>query len=62
MSEFLIAFVQSLCLCGYLYGAYVVITHAAGTGTHQDEARRQLARRLAEDDASAWRRYLAYDA
>jgi len=61
MIELLIAFVQSLCLCGYLYGAYVVITHAAGAGTHRDDARRQLARRLEDDDAAAWRRYLAYD-
>lgn len=61
MLELLIAFVQSLCLCGYLYGAYVVITHAAGTGTHRDDARRQLARRLDDDDAAASRRYLAYD-
>ena len=62
MAEFLVALVQSACLCGYLCGAYFVITHLAGGGSPPGSARRPSARAAKEDEESAiWRSYLAYD-
>ena len=34
MIEYLVSFVQCLCLLGYLYGAWLVITHKAHAGTN----------------------------
>jgi len=61
MAELLVAFIQSLCLCGYLYGAWLVITHAAGGDPRRGGTRRHSAPRIEFEDVSAWRRYLAYD-
>ena len=60
MVEYLVSFVQSLCLLGYLYGAWLVITHRAEAGPMRG---RESAAPIREkvDDELAWRRYLAYD-
>ena len=61
MVEYVVSFVQSLCLIGYLYGAWLVISHKADAGPmHGREALSPASRSQAEDDR-VWRRYLAYD-
>jgi len=60
MVEFLVSFVQSACLIGYLYGAWLVITHQAGPGSGPVRESSPPGQHLDEDDR-AWRRYLNYD-
>lgn len=56
MMDLLVSFVQSLCLIGYLYGAWLVITHQAdGPLNGRESARARL------EDELAWRHYLACD-
>ncbi len=54
MIEYLVSFVQCLCLLGYLYGAWLVITHKAGRRGHTVPplARSASHVSLAESDAS----------
>lgn len=59
MMELLVSCVQSLCLIGYLYGAWLVITHMADAGPLRGRESSPSARDRAEDEL-AWRRYLAY--
>ena len=60
MLDLLVSFVQCLCLVGYLYGAWLVITHKADAGPARGrEAGAPVPNRI-EDDL-AWRRYLAYE-
>lgn len=61
MVELLVSFVQSACLIGYLYGAYVVITNAAGGGSQRSALRMQSDQHLEDDDPVSWRRYLECD-
>ena len=56
MLDVLVSFVQCVCLVGYLYGAWLVITHKADAGP----ARGRKAGAPIEDEL-AWRRYLAYE-
>jgi len=60
MVEFLVSFVQSVCLIGYLYGAWLVITHQAGSGSGRGRES-SLPFQYRDDDNRAWRRYLTYD-
>jgi hypothetical protein len=52
MVDLLVSFVQSLCLIGYLYGAWLVIT-ADGPMNGRESAKARL------EDELAWRHYLA---
>lgn len=61
MEEFLVAVVQSVCMCGYFYGAYLVIAHGASGGSPRAGESRQPARRFEDEDTVVLRRYLAYD-
>jgi hypothetical protein len=60
MVEYLMSFVQCLCLLGYLYGAWLVITHKADAGPLRG---RDLLTPISDRpaDESAGRRYLACD-
>jgi len=60
MLELLVSFVQSLCLIGYLYGAWLVITHRADAGPIRGRESGQSPQ-VRADDELAWRKYLAYD-
>jgi hypothetical protein len=59
MVEFLVSFVQTLCLIGYLYGAWLVITHQTGSGSGR--VRESSLSLQGHDDDAAWRRYIACD-
>ena len=60
MVEYLMSFVQCLCLLGYLYGAWLVITHKADAGPLR--GREPITPNLDRPaDESAGRRYLACD-
>ena len=60
MMDLLMSFVQSLCLIGYLYGAWLVITHNPDAGPMRGPESGSSAQGRVEDEL-AWRRYLAYD-
>ena len=61
MAELLMSFVQSLCLLGYLYGAWLVVTHRADAGPTRGRESAPPVRSDESDDEAAWRRYLALD-
>jgi hypothetical protein len=56
MIEYLVSFVQCLCLLGYLYGAWLVITHKAQAGTMHG---RTAVPPPSRDDDLASHRYIA---
>ena len=60
MVDLLVSFMQSLCLIGYLYGAWLVITHKADAGPMRGRDSGSSAQSRAEDEL-AWRHYLACD-
>jgi hypothetical protein len=60
MLDLLVSFVQCLCLIGYLYGAWLVITHKVEGGPLRGRESDSGAQARAEDDL-VWRRYLAYE-
>jgi hypothetical protein len=60
MLEILVSLLQCLCLIGYLYGAWLVITHRSDAGPMRGRETATPARSEVEDDL-VWRRYLAYD-
>jgi len=60
MMDLLVSFVQGLCLIGYLYGAWLVITHKADAGPVRGRESGSPTQGGVEDEL-AWRRYLAYD-
>jgi len=60
MAELLMSFIQGACLAGYLYGAWLVISHAAQTVPRRPNGMRPAAG-IAADDTAAWQRYLACD-
>ena len=60
MLDLLVSFVQCLCLVGYLYGAWLVITHKADAGPADGRKTGAPVQNRLEDDL-AWRRYLAYE-
>jgi len=60
MMEFLVSFVQGVCLIGYLYGAWLVIAYQAGPGSGRVRES-SLSGQHRDEDNTAWRRYLTYD-
>jgi len=60
MLEMLVSFVQSICLIGYLYGAWLVITHRPDAGPVRGRESGPSPQGHADEEL-AWRRYLAYD-
>jgi hypothetical protein len=60
MLDLLMSFVQCLCLIGYLYGAWLVMTHKGDAGPMRGRESGSGAQGRTEDDL-VWRRYLAYD-
>jgi hypothetical protein len=60
MLDLLMSFVQCLCVIGYLYGAWLVITHRADAGPMRGRESSLPPRSESADDL-AWRRYMAYD-
>jgi len=60
MVELLVSFVQCVCVIGYLYGAWLVMTHKADAGPIRGRESGSTVESMAEDEL-AWRRYLAYD-
>ena len=60
MVEYLMSCVQSACLMGYLYGAWLVITHESGSESG-DARESSVSLHDRDEDNAAWRRYLAYD-
>ena len=61
MLELLFAFVQMLCLVGYLYGAYAVCRHVTGLWTECPDGRNGYAPRSDASDQTLLHRYLAND-
>ena len=61
MIDYLVSFVQCLCLLGYLYGAWLVITHKsqAERQPHGDTAAPPSQSR--PEEQLMWRRYTALD-
>ena len=55
------SFVQCLCLIGYLYGAWLVITHKADAEPMRGRESGSAVRRAWLDDELAWRSTLAYE-
>jgi len=55
MVEILISLIQSVCMIGYLYGAWLVITHQAGSGPAQ-RAGPGLPVQRADEESAVWRR------
>ena len=62
MLEILFTCGQVACLAGYLFGAYVVVAHAARRVAPEAAARKPLASDAEIDDSVYLRRYLALDA
>lgn len=60
MVELLVSFVQCICLLGYLYGAWLVITHRTDAGPIRGRESSSSAQSRIDDEA-AWHRYLACD-
>jgi hypothetical protein len=60
MVDLLVSFVQCLCLIGYFYGAWLVITHRADAGPARGRESGTAVQNRIEDER-AWRRYLAYE-
>jgi hypothetical protein len=60
MIEILISLMQSICMVGYLYGAWLVITHQSGSGPARTRGSGLPVQR-ADEESAVWRRYLAYD-
>ena len=61
MADYAVCFVQSLCLLGYLYGAWLVITHKGDGGPMRGLDAASPTPRNQVDEDLVWRRYLAYD-
>ena len=61
MVEILFGAGQVVCVAGYLYGAWLVITHAGGRGPLQFFVRERLAPQDDPDGAAVLQRYLAFD-
>jgi len=61
MAELLWTAAQSVCLAGYLYGAWIVITHAVIDGSRRAQPRWKLMQQADGDESAAWHRYLTYD-
>jgi len=60
MVDLLVSFVQCLCVIGYLYGAWLVMTHQADAEPFRGRETGSTVESRIEDEL-AWRRYLAYD-
>ena len=61
MVDFLFGCVQVLCLAGYLYGAYLVITHSDTFKSDERKKREDFAPRSDPNDRLLWRRNLRSD-
>ena len=60
MVDLLVSCVQCLCLIGYLYGAWLVITHKSDAGPVRGRETGSAVQGQTADEL-AWRRYLAYE-
>jgi len=61
MVDYLVSFIQCICLIAYAYGAWLVITHKADAGP---TPRRKAGSPPSRSHASArpaWHRHIAYD-
>ena len=60
MIDYLVSCVQCLCLLGYIYGAWLVITHKADHGPMRS---REGVTPPSQSQATnlPWHRYIAYD-
>lgn len=61
MIDFLVSFVQCLCLLGYVYGAWLVITHKADRGPMLGRESVSPPSWNRGDDKLIWHRHVAYD-
>jgi hypothetical protein len=61
MVDYAVSLVQSLCLLGYLYGAWLVITHKADASPMRGREAAGSPSSHGQADDLAWRRYVAYD-
>jgi len=60
MAEILFAGGQIVCIAGYLYGAWLVLSHAASTATPA-RAGNELPPGADAEERAVWERYLACD-
>jgi hypothetical protein len=61
MIDYLVSFAQCLCLLGYGYGAWLVITHKADAGDARGREAVSRASAGRPEDNMVTHRYIAYD-
>lgn len=61
MIDFLFICGQILCLAGYLYGAYLVITHSDAFKPNDEKKREDFAPQSDPKEDLVWRKYLRSD-
>ena len=61
MLEILFTVGQIVSVAGYLYGAWLVISHAVITGSRHPEMREEFPLHVEREEREAWKSYLACD-